>query len=58
MLCVACIIGPVALPRLLNILAHKSLLAVYGEGKHAVRPANVQQAAADTRRGFGRMVVK
>ena len=35
-------------PRLLNILAHKSLLAVYGEGKHAVRPANVRQAAADT----------
>lgn len=35
-------------PRLLNILAHKSLLAVYGEGKHAVRPANVRRAAADT----------
>lgn len=35
-------------PRLLNILAHKSLLAVYGEGKHAVRAKHVRQAAADT----------
>ena len=35
-------------PRLLNILAHKSLLAVFGEGKHAVRAAHVRQAAADT----------
>ncbi len=35
-------------PRLLNILAHKSLLAVYGEGNHAVLPRHVRQAAADT----------
>ncbi|MGB4064680.1 MAG: AAA family ATPase [Azonexus sp.] len=35
-------------PRLLNILAHKSLLAVFGEGKHAVRPTHVRRAAADT----------
>lgn len=35
-------------PRMLNILAHKSLLAVYGEGKHAVLPRHVRQAAADT----------
>jgi len=35
-------------PRLLNILAHKSLLAVYGEGKHAVLPRHVRQAVADT----------
>jgi MSHA biogenesis protein MshM len=35
-------------PRLLNILAHKSLLAVFGEGKHAVRPVHVRRAAADT----------
>ena len=35
-------------PRLLNILAHKSLLAVFGEGKHAVRPGHVRCAAADT----------
>lgn len=35
-------------PRLLNILAHKSLLAVFGEGGHSVRAANVRRAAADT----------
>ena len=35
-------------PRLLNILAHKSLLAVYGEGRHAVLPRHVRQAVADT----------
>ena len=35
-------------PRLLNILAHKSLLAVFGEGKHAVRAGHVRCAAADT----------
>ena len=35
-------------PRLLNILAHKSLLAAYGEGLHAVKPVHVKRAAADT----------
>jgi len=35
-------------PRLLNILAHKSLLAVFGEGRHSVRASHVRQAAADT----------
>jgi MSHA biogenesis protein MshM len=35
-------------PRLLNILAHKSLLAVFGEGKRAVRPGHVRRAVADT----------
>jgi MSHA biogenesis protein MshM len=35
-------------PRLLNILAHKALLAVYGEGRYAVRSAHVRAAAADT----------
>ncbi|MBI2276218.1 MAG: AAA family ATPase [Dechloromonas sp.] len=35
-------------PRLLNILAHKALLAVYGEGRHSVRLDHVRQAAADT----------
>lgn len=35
-------------PRLVNILAHKALLAVYGEGKHAARAKHVRQAAADT----------
>jgi MSHA biogenesis protein MshM len=45
-------------PRLLNILAHKSLLAVYGEGKHAVRPSHVRQAAGDTEGASRRVVVK
>ncbi len=35
-------------PRLLNILAHKALLAVYGEGRHQVRGSHVRRAAADT----------
>lgn len=35
-------------PRLLNILAHKSLLAVFGEGRRSVGAAHVRQAAADT----------
>ncbi|AXS80571.1 ExeA family protein [Dechloromonas sp. HYN0024] len=35
-------------PRLLNILAHKSLLSVFGEGEHAVKPIHVRRAAADT----------
>lgn len=35
-------------PRLLNILAHKSLLAVFGEGKRVVRGGHVRLAAADT----------
>jgi len=35
-------------PRLLNILAHKSLLAVFGEGSYAVGASHVRAAAADT----------
>ncbi len=35
-------------PRLLNILAHKALLSVYGEGKHVVGAGHVRQAAGDT----------
>lgn len=35
-------------PRLVNILAHKSLLAVFGEGKHLVKSKHVKKAAADT----------
>lgn len=35
-------------PRLLNILAHKALLAAYGENRHAVRSNHVRRAAADT----------
>mgnify|MGYP001764986657 CR=1 FL=1 len=36
------------LPRLLHILAHKSLLLAYGEGAHAVLPRHVRLAALDT----------
>ncbi|HVS25956.1 MAG TPA: AAA family ATPase [Burkholderiales bacterium] len=36
------------IPRLVNILAHKTLLLVYGEGKHQVLPYHVRVAAADT----------
>lgn len=35
-------------PRLINILAHKALLAVFGEGKQAVKRHHVRQAAKDT----------
>jgi MSHA biogenesis protein MshM len=35
-------------PRLVNILAHKSLLAAYGEGRHQITAAMVRRAAADT----------
>jgi len=35
-------------PRLLNILTHKSLMAAYGEGVHYVDARHVKLAAADT----------
>jgi MSHA biogenesis protein MshM len=35
-------------PRLVNIIAHKSLLLVYGEGGHNVLPRHVRAAAKDT----------
>lgn len=35
-------------PRLVNVLAHKALLAAYGEGKHQITAAMVRRAAADT----------
>lgn len=35
-------------PRLVNILAHKSMLAVYGEGQRQVRVRHVRRAVADT----------
>ncbi len=35
-------------PRLLNILAHKALMAVFGAGLHQVDSRHVRQAAADT----------
>lgn len=36
-------------PRLVNILAHKSLLSTYGKGKHQVEFRDVLSAAADTK---------
>ncbi|HEX4984691.1 MAG TPA: AAA family ATPase [Burkholderiales bacterium] len=35
-------------PRLINVLAHKAMLAAYGEGRHYVSAAHVRKAAADT----------
>jgi MSHA biogenesis protein MshM len=35
-------------PRLINILAHKAMLAAYGEGHHYVSAAHVRMAARDT----------
>ena len=42
-------------PRLINVVAHKALLAAFGEGRHYVSASNVRMAAADTpsaRRAF------
>ena len=36
------------IPRLVNILAHKSLMLTYGEGKREVRASHVKMAAKDT----------
>lgn len=36
-------------PRLVNILAHKALLAVYGKGKHQVGLREVLAAVSDTK---------
>ncbi|ACL74341.1 ExeA family protein [Thioalkalivibrio sulfidiphilus] len=36
------------IPRLVNILAHKALLAAYGEGAAQISPAHVRRAALDT----------
>ena len=35
-------------PRLINILAHKAMLAVYGEGRRQVKLKHVRRAASDT----------
>ena len=43
------------IPRLLNILAHKSMMAAFGEGAHAIDDRHVGMAVADTessRAGF------
>jgi MSHA biogenesis protein MshM len=39
-------------PRLINILAHKSLMAAFGEGARAVTPEHAQLAIADTESAF------
>ncbi|MGH8745451.1 MAG: hypothetical protein ACREUK_03050, partial [Burkholderiales bacterium] len=36
------------LPRLVNILTHKSLLLAFGEGGYRVEPRHVRAAARDT----------
>lgn len=36
------------IPRLVNILAHKSLMAAYGQGRQEVRAGHVKMAARDT----------
>jgi len=35
-------------PRMVNVLAHKAMLAAYGEGRHYVSAAHVRKAARDT----------
>ncbi|MES2771301.1 MAG: AAA family ATPase [Pseudomonadota bacterium] len=35
-------------PRLVNILAHKAMLLVFGEGKHMIKARHVRMAAKDT----------
>lgn len=36
------------IPRLVNILSHKSLMAAFGEGRHAIENRHVKLAVADT----------
>lgn len=36
------------IPRLLNILSHKAMLAAYGQGKHRISVAHIRAAIADT----------
>lgn len=40
--------GSGGIPRLLNILAHKALMAAFGEGRRQVRAAHIRRALADT----------
>jgi MSHA biogenesis protein MshM len=40
-------------PRLINVIAHKALLAAYGEGTHSVAGKHVARAARDTPAAFG-----
>ncbi len=36
------------IPRLVNIIGHKALLAAYGQGEKQVKPAHIRMAVADT----------
>lgn len=49
--------GSAGIPRLINVLAHKALIAAYGEGSHRVRMRHVGRAIADTQesRWLGRL---
>lgn len=49
--------GSAGIPRLINILAHKALIAAYGEGANRVRMRHVGRAIADTQesRWLGRL---
>ena len=40
--------GSRGVPRLVNLLAHKSLLLVFGEGGHAVLGRHIRAAVRDT----------
>jgi MSHA biogenesis protein MshM len=40
--------GSMGIPRLINILAHKAMLAAYGEGRTRVDKAHVRRAIDDT----------
>jgi MSHA biogenesis protein MshM len=46
------------IPRLVNILAHKSLMAAFGEGARAVSERHVRLAVADTESTQGALTVK
>ncbi len=40
--------GSRGVPRLVNVLAHKSMLVAFGEGRHHVSAGHVRKAARDT----------
>lgn len=46
------------IPRLVNILAHKSLMAAFGEGARVVGERHVRMAVADTESTYGLLTVK
>jgi MSHA biogenesis protein MshM len=46
------------IPRLVNILAHKSLMAAFGEGARTVTERHVRMAVADTESTQGAWTVR